>query len=192
MKIKSTPEEKLLCSICKVPKTLDNTNRKSSSLNGLDTHCKSCKKNLFILRRNARNKEEIDRVLQHQREYNKKYEINNPSTIRKNKRSRERRMFDRTKSRAKMNNIPFNIDLEDIIIPKYCPILEIEMKYNTKTAPSIDRIIPELGYIKGNILIISRKANTMKNDASLNELKTFCKNSILLLCNSSDDLSNQP
>lgn len=38
-------------------------------------------------------------------------------------------------------------------------------------SPSLDRIIPEKGYTKGNIVIVSLKANRMKNNGSLEELK---------------------
>lgn len=38
-------------------------------------------------------------------------------------------------------------------------------------SPSLDRIKPELGYVKGNIRVISFKANSIKNDASIEELR---------------------
>ena len=90
------------------------------------------------------------------------------------------RMLARAKSRAKQNNIPFNLTLEDIIIPDTCPLLGIKIEStknkNSPNNPSLDRIIPSKGYVKGNIWIISNRANTLKNDASLQELKTLVEN----------------
>ena len=86
----------------------------------------------------------------------------------------------RTKKRAESKNIDFNLDESDIIIPKVCPILEVPLiigtKGNYEYSPSIDRIDNTKGYIKGNVQIISKKANSMKNSASQEELIKFCKN----------------
>jgi len=92
----------------------------------------------------------------------------------------EYKMLARAKSRAKKNNLPFNIELDDIVIPDKCPLLGIKLKSNSdKTSPnnpSLDKIIPELGYVKGNIWVVSLRANKLKNDATLKELKTLVEN----------------
>jgi hypothetical protein len=81
------------------------------------------------------------------------------------------------KKRAKLKGLDFNIEVEDIPeIPKYCPVLEIEIKSNTTnvpldSSPSIDRIDSSKGYIKGNIRIISNRANRIKSDATIEELR---------------------
>lgn len=79
------------------------------------------------------------------------------------------------KSRAKKNGIPFNLTHDDIVIPELCPVLGIKMQisdgHSTGCSPSIDRVVPELGYVKGNINVISHRANTIKSDANLEELK---------------------
>ena len=41
---------------------------------------------------------------------------------------------------------------------------------------SLDKIIPELGYVKGNVWVISNKANMIKSNASLKELQLLTKN----------------
>ena len=72
---------------------------------------------------------------------------------------------------------PFNITLEDIVIPKLCPILGIALQFAThcptEASPSLDEITVGGGYVRGNIQIISRKANTMKSNASPSELRRF-------------------
>lgn len=84
-------------------------------------------------------------------------------------------MYDRAKNRAKNQNIPFNIKLEDIIIPKHCPMLGIELAgavgIASDNSPSLDRIDPKKGYVQGNIVVISCRANRIKNDGSIEEME---------------------
>ena len=79
-----------------------------------------------------------------------------------------------------MYGIDFNIELEDIILPVKCPVLDIEFVKGTKgdyqRTYSLDRIDNSKGYIKGNIWVISCLANTMKSSASIEQLLTFCSN----------------
>jgi hypothetical protein len=86
----------------------------------------------------------------------------------------ERIMYDRAKSRAKKYNIEFNLDMEDIIIPDVCPVLGIPLfrgeKVISDNTPSLDKIIPSKGYIKGNVVVISYKANRIKSDATHEEI----------------------
>jgi hypothetical protein len=100
------------------------------------------------------------------------------STINK---SYERLIYERAKQSAQQRNLEFNLDVEDIVIPEYCPYLNIKLtfEYSIETRNSyysIDRIDSRKGYIKGNIQIISLKANTMKNDSTNEELIIFSKN----------------
>ena len=92
----------------------------------------------------------------------------------------EYKMLARAKSRAKKNNLPFNLELDDIAIPERCPLLGIKIESNnfrnSPNNPSLDKIIPEKGYIKGNVWVISNRANTLKNDASLQELELLVEN----------------
>ena len=78
------------------------------------------------------------------------------------------------KRRAKKKNVSFEISVNDIDIPEFCPILGILLRpgrgYIRHGSPTLDRIIPELGYVKGNVQVISNRANLLKNNASLQEL----------------------
>lgn len=89
-------------------------------------------------------------------------------------------IWKKAKDRAQKYGFDFNIEESDIVIPDICPILEVPLEFGTKGnyeyTPSIDRIDNSKGYVKGNIQIISKKANSMKNSASLEELRKFCKN----------------
>lgn len=81
------------------------------------------------------------------------------------------------KSRAKKRNVPFNIEVSDIVIPDNCPVLAIPIYRTagklTNNSPSLDCFYPENGYVKGNVWVISQKANTLKNNLSLPEWKHF-------------------
>ena len=93
---------------------------------------------------------------------------------------KEYRMWAASKYRAKSLGVPHTIVPADIKMPKFCPLLGIRISYNNKVtsrnSPSIDRVIPSRGYTKKNILTISHHANQIKNDATLEELKTITKN----------------
>ncbi|NJN96362.1 MAG: hypothetical protein HC875_20720 [Anaerolineales bacterium] len=77
------------------------------------------------------------------------------------------------RKRAKKKGIPFDLKKEDVEIPKKCPILEIDLFFGNKNpcdnSPSMDRIVPEKGYTKENIKIISFKANTIKSFGTAEE-----------------------
>lgn len=85
------------------------------------------------------------------------------------------KMFLAAKSRSKKNGKPFDITLNDINIPAVCPILGIPLVQHSEKcdydSPSLDQVIPGAGYTKNNIQVISHKANTIKSNASLEELK---------------------
>lgn len=60
------------------------------------------------------------------------------------------------------------------MIPTRCPALGIPLftgrGRHGPNSPTVDRIVPELGYTKGNVVVLSHKANRLKGDATLPEL----------------------
>ena len=150
--------------------------------------------------RNRRETDEswkVDLAERNKKYYNKLKEDEDRFKIYQNNRINWRKSLDPrynmwmgARDRAYNKNIPFDIELEDIIIPDLCPILNIPLVKNEKCAdrdsPTLDRIIPNLGYTKNNIKVISRLANTMKQDASFDELKLFSKNILLYIKNYED------
>jgi hypothetical protein len=91
------------------------------------------------------------------------------------------KMLWQAKSSAAIKNIPFNLEECDIIIPTRCKYLDVPLtrllgEGVVWSNTSLDRIDSSLGYVKGNVEVISRKANSMKNMATVEELKIFAKN----------------
>lgn len=88
------------------------------------------------------------------------------------------------KKRALKKKLDFNIDVEylikKLIETNYtCPYLGVKFeKRNSDYVLSIDRIDPTKGYVKGNIEITSRLANTMKNKATNSQLIKFAENTL--------------
>lgn len=84
-------------------------------------------------------------------------------------------MWSSAKTRANKLDLEFNIEPEDIVIPECCPILHIPLKVNKNKprydSPTLDRIDNSKGYLKGNIGVISRKANDYKSNMSPAEIK---------------------
>lgn len=82
-------------------------------------------------------------------------------------------LFNCAKSRAKKKNLPFNLELSDIIIPEFCPVLGIKLEksnnYVKDCSPTIDRLNNNLGYVKGNICVMSYRANCIKNCGTADE-----------------------
>lgn len=96
------------------------------------------------------------------------------------------------KHRAKDKNISFDIDLdyvrsmvgENAEFASHCPVFGIPLNWSClrgngngplPNSPSLDRLDPERGYVKGNIWIISHRANTIKSNATHEELKLVTK-----------------
>lgn len=116
-----------------------------------------------------------------------KWQKKNPESL-KNTRLRRKSKNPRTywaracvnsaRSRAKEKGFPFNITVEYIlsITPDVCPVFGVDFDFAgtgriRPESPSIDKIIPEKGYVMGNIAVISMKANSIKRDATLHDIK---------------------
>lgn len=92
----------------------------------------------------------------------------------------EKYIFRNVRQTACNKRIPFNIEVSDIFIPKRCPLLGIKLQIAdgrvSPNSPSVDRLDSRKGYVKGNIWVISTRANVIKNDATVRELELLVKN----------------
>jgi len=93
--------------------------------------------------------------------------------------TRIRILANKARRRAVRLGVQFDPDLSDLLPPPtVCPVLGIELDYKSnpgsgprRASPSIDRIDPRGGYIKGNRMIVSWQANRIKTDASPEEIR---------------------
>ena len=90
--------------------------------------------------------------------------------------STELKIFNACKKRSREKELEFTLRLEDIVIPTHCPMLGVLLFPATGQAahansPSIDRLDPRKGYTTENTVIISHRANTIKSNATPEELR---------------------
>lgn len=93
-------------------------------------------------------------------------------------------MIGNARSRATRDGVPFNLTLDWLMDTfgkvTHCPALGIKIDWENHSgapaanSPSLDKIDPPLGYVVGNVALISHKANAMKNDVSPKQLERFC------------------
>jgi hypothetical protein len=81
--------------------------------------------------------------------------------------------------RAKKQGISCTVTVEDIVLPEVCPVLGIPLvlapgnALKRPDAPSVDRIKNHLGYVPGNVAVISLRANFLKKDATVAEVRAL-------------------
>lgn len=178
-----------VCSTCSTPKELEEFNRQTKSKDGRQGRCRLCASTQGKVWR----AENAEQVKAYQKVYNKSYKHKlaaarwrslpeNARRVRElnkqfAKRSPEKMLWYDAGKRARRKGIPFTISCADIIIPGHCPVLGIPLrrseKHPTDFSPTIDEIIRGRGYTPDNIAVISYRANRLKNDGTLDELKAI-------------------
>ncbi len=139
-----------ICSKCREFKDVSMFGKHSKERDGLRGVCKECRK-----------KEAVGYYL---------------------KKDKQKHLLETLRSRAKNLNVPFDLEYEDLTPPENCPVFNVPLerietysKASKKFSPSVDRVVPELGYTKNNIQIISNLANIMKHDATKEQLVLFAE-----------------
>jgi len=174
------------CTICTQEKPLEEFTKSKNSPDGRGSYCKPCH-HQYTKDWTARN---IDKVRQNRREYNsanaekisarnKVYKAENRDYfLEYNRRyaveKPHKAMVYEARKRAKDFDVPFSLVDDDIVIPEFCPILGIKLERgkvdsNRDCCPSLDRVVPELGYVSDNIAVISYRANRIKNNGTAEE-----------------------
>nr|DAO50658.1 MAG TPA: restriction endonuclease [Caudoviricetes sp.] len=176
------PNQTKACPICGRDLPLE-AYSKGTGIYGRRSICKECDRNLHNTPE-ARERRRLRRIERRNtvaglREKEKQTDL---LRLQNNEDAYKKYIIRSAKRRALSQGIPFDIDYTDIHIPEYCPLLGIKLNKHIgdggrfDDSPSLDKIIPELGYVKGNVWIISDRANRIKSDASLEELQLLVKN----------------
>ena len=162
------------CTKCGEEKKLTEFYANSKSKDGKRPNCKVCQ-NKTKDKWEKKNKEKIAAYV---KEYRSREDVK-ARRLQHQKKWREKNLdwelWHKAKKRSEKSGVPFNIERSDVIIPETCPVLGIPLFITKGTigdnSPTIDKIIPEKGYVKGNIAVISARANRIKCDASLEEFE---------------------
>lgn len=88
-------------------------------------------------------------------------------------------LLERARRRARNRDLPFTLSRRDIAVPRTCPVLGIPLitgRHRSANSPSLDRIVPSRGYVRGNIRVISDRANRIKGSRTLAELRDRAAN----------------
>ena len=157
-----------VCLSCNAEKPAQDFHLNASTKDGLQKHCKECRKSRY----------DKDSVVVRGKKL-KRYYKDHKGTLSSIKEYRHKKpeliMLANAKARAKRLNLPLEITVDDVVIPDFCPILGIPLVVAdgipTENSPSLDRFIPEKGYVRGNISVISYKANRLKSNGSVEDLR---------------------
>lgn len=143
------PVDEKTCKSCGVNKPID---QYYSNRRGLHSVCRPC----YIKRNSA---------------YQAKYRSKNRFAIRVRS----------CKSRSREKQLPFNLTSKHLkgIWTGVCPAFGVPLNINSLRGSEghaqLDRIIPDLGYIQGNVVWLSERANRIKDDASIEDLERLIK-----------------
>jgi hypothetical protein len=140
----------------------------------LKAHCKACASADTRARYEANPK----RWLQYASEYRKDPSVRRKINDRRNELRRQDpalELWRLARVRARQKALAFNIEVADVTVPATCPVLGIPLRWGCgkrqlDESPTIDRIVPANGYVKGNVCVISWRANRLKSDATPDEL----------------------
>lgn len=164
------------CSKCKQVKDLSMF-FKGSGRNGRQSHCKLCDSNAGreYYKRNR------EKILARQSNYEKTDQGRKKYQRQRRKETHVlNRLLSGARRRASAKELPFDLTIEwlQTMIVSHCPITLEPMDWTRDqvvdgkpgpNSPSIDKIIPKLGYIQSNCAIVSFRGNSIKNNGTIDE-----------------------
>lgn len=137
------------------------------------------------IKRKASNDAWLNRNRHKQRATTNRYYANNKEKVLKKQRETRVKnpkvhLLKNARNRAAKYGLLFDIDENDFDMPFTCPLLGYVLMpaigVQAPNSPSLDRKDPKKGYIKGNVWVISYRANMAKSDLTLEELQMLVMN----------------
>lgn len=95
-----------------------------------------------------------------------------------------RQMLTSARHRAKTCGWEFDLTEADITVPALCPVFGIPIAFAhgigaqrmiRDHSPSLDRIDNTKGYVRGNVVVVSGRANRLKSDSTADELRALAR-----------------
>lgn len=152
------------CSKCKIEKFLEAFPKNKNGKHGRYSYCRSCQK--------KQRKENPERGHENYKKYTSTIEGNLACLLRN------------ARVRAKQKNLAFDLTKEFLVKLwesqlGECMVSGVKMttekgEGRKSTSASIDRIIPENGYVKSNVRLVCIRVNEMKSIGSDSELLDWC------------------
>lgn len=168
-----------VCPRCKRDLPLDSYNR-GNGMYGRRSICRDCEHIVQNAPERVARRRELELLRRQDPDYIQKRNLLDKRRRMENQESLRKCLLRAAKQRAKEKGLEFNIDLEDIILPERCPLLGIPLYTSegqaTGNSFSIDRLDSSKGYVKGNVWVVSKRANTLKGNATLEELELLVHN----------------
>lgn len=176
------------CSKCGERKPVKLFYRNRAQPGGLNVWCKNChqaycaknahKKKKYAKRYYIIHAEKAKRLARvHRKKNGAKMRALDKQKHRKDPRAK---MLKAARRRAKDRGLKFGLNIENISVPKFCPLLGIRIAVGNGShcagSPTLDRKNPKKGYVRGNVWVISHRANSIKRDATVQELRTLATN----------------
>lgn len=157
----------MICKTCQTEKPEDAYHRQRSKRSGRMAECKLCQR--------KRNRAWIDENRDRFRH------LNRNATNAKRRRDPIRNMLALARARCRKSGVEFNLSENDITVPEVCPVLGIPLTHGLgqgeghalavrDSRASLDRIDNSKGYVPGNVVVVSYRANRIKSDATSCEL----------------------
>ena len=147
-----------VCTKCGVEKPISAFKPRKNRNNKPDTRCYEC-------------------LLAYNREYRKRpgaLEAHKQRKVANHKLDPRHILVESARRRSRILGIACTVTVEDLLIPELCPVLGIKLLviggHCNDSSPTLDRVDPNGGYTHDNVRVISFRANSIKRNATPDEL----------------------